>query len=246
MTVGKASPAIITDASPLHVALVNAGLDLADTATLSNGQNPTGTITFHLYADNGSGGCGSELAGSPLTKTVNGNGSYTSGTVHVSSAGTYHWVATYGGDANNGTVAGSCGDANENVAVVDGRIAITPLTPTNEVGHAHTFTVTVLKNDGSGGYLPDAGVKVTATATASNGATVSNPTPRCVSGSPATETTDANGQCTITVNSSTAGKITVHVTSTFVVGGVTLTRARVTRSPATAPTRSRPTSTRTS
>ena len=117
VSVVKAGPAISTDASPLAPPLVSGGLDLTDTATLSGGVNPTGTITFHLYADNGTGGCGSELAGSPVTKSVSGNGSYTSPSVHVSTAGTYHWVASYGGDANNKTVAGACGDLKEDVTV---------------------------------------------------------------------------------------------------------------------------------
>ena len=31
--------------------------------------------------------------------------------------GTYRWIATYSGDANNSGVAGLCNDANENVTV---------------------------------------------------------------------------------------------------------------------------------
>ena len=138
VTVGKASPGIVTDASPLSQTIVSGGLDLTDTATLSSGQNPTGTITFHLFADNGSGGCGSELAGSPVTKTVSGNGPYTSPSVHVSTVGIYHWVASYSGDANNKTVSGSCGDANENVTVGKASPAIStdasPLTQTIVAG----------------------------------------------------------------------------------------------------------------
>ena len=115
VTVTKASPTISTNAAPLSVVLVSGGLDLTDSATLAGGANPTGTITFSLYADS-SGGCGSQV-GSSVTKTVSGNGSYTSPSVHVSSAGLYHWVASYGGDGNNNAVAGACKDSNENVTV---------------------------------------------------------------------------------------------------------------------------------
>ena len=31
--------------------------------------------------------------------------------------GTYRWIATYNGDANNNVVAGDCADANESVVV---------------------------------------------------------------------------------------------------------------------------------
>src|SRR5204862_1299298 len=43
-----------------------------------------------------------EVAGSPVTNTtVNGNGVYVSPAIHVTQAGTYRWIANYGGDANN-------------------------------------------------------------------------------------------------------------------------------------------------
>src|SRR5206468_1652570 len=55
--------------------------------------------------------------GSDVTKTVNGNGTYVSPAIHVGSAGTYHWIANYGGDANNSATANTCNGANENVVV---------------------------------------------------------------------------------------------------------------------------------
>ena len=105
-------------------------------------------------------------------------------------------------------VGNNSGDAVK--TYVDANIAISPLTATNEVGTAHTFTVTVMKNTGTGSFVPAAGVTVTATVTASNGATITSPGgihPACVgiANSP-TATTDVNGKCTITVNSSTTGQ----------------------------------------
>ena len=99
--------------------LAVSGLDLTDAATLAGGFSPTGTITFKLFTD-ASGACGSQV-GSSVTATVNsGNNTYTSPSVHVSSTGLYHWVASYGGDSNNNAVSGACGDSNENVTVHQG------------------------------------------------------------------------------------------------------------------------------
>ena len=188
VTVGKASPAISTDASPLTPTIVAGGLDLTDTATLSGGASPTGTITFHLFADNGSGGCGSELAGSPVTKTVAGNGSYVSPSVHVSTAGTYHWVASYGGDINNKSVSGACGDTNENVTVGKAGPAIStdasPLTPTIVAGGLDLTDTATL----SGGASPTGTITFHLYADNGSGGCGSE-----LAGSPVTKTVAGNG-----------------------------------------------------
>ena len=116
VTVTTAAPTISTVASPASATLSGSGNDLTDTATLAGGVTPTGTITFKLFADNGNGGCGSQV-GNSVTATVSGNGSYTSPPAHVSAAGAYHWIASYGGDVNNGAVSGACGDTGENVTL---------------------------------------------------------------------------------------------------------------------------------
>src|SRR5207248_5237408 len=59
-------------------------------------------------------------SGAPIftsTKTVSGNGNYTSDPFTPTAFGTYNWVASYGGDANNNAAAGACGAANESVFV---------------------------------------------------------------------------------------------------------------------------------
>ncbi len=116
VTVTTAAPTISTVASPASATLSGSGNDLTDTATLAGGVTPTGTITFKLFADNGNGGCGTQV-GNSVTATVSGNGSYTSPPAHVSAAGAYHWIASYGGDVNNGAVSGACGDTGENVTL---------------------------------------------------------------------------------------------------------------------------------
>jgi len=110
----NATTALNTNAGGPYTIGVDGTVALSDTATLSGGHNPTGTITFHLYfgAD-----CspGNEVAGSPVTNThVNGNGAYPSPSIVVSATGTYHWVASYSGDNNNTGTTTACGAPNEN------------------------------------------------------------------------------------------------------------------------------------
>ena len=67
--------------------MLGSGSKLTDSATLAEGINPTGTITFTLYAPNGTTVVDTE------TDTVNGNGTYTTPTGFIPAAvGTYQWV----------------------------------------------------------------------------------------------------------------------------------------------------------
>jgi hypothetical protein len=95
VVVGPAGPSIVTRASPT----VPVGGSISDTATLSGGVSPTGTITFTLFGpDNAT------CSGTPIftsTKAVNGNGDVTSDSYTTTAAGTYRWVARYSGDGNN-------------------------------------------------------------------------------------------------------------------------------------------------
>src|SRR6185436_3115373 len=117
LVVGKASPTVTTDAGDDITLGVN-GSDLSDSATLSGAtSDASGKITFHLYfgAD-----CSpaNEVTGSPVENTqVNGNGTYNSPSIHVTKAGTYRWVANYGGDDNNSATSNGCNGDNENVVV---------------------------------------------------------------------------------------------------------------------------------
>src|SRR5262249_2301212 len=85
--VRPASPAIAT--TPGGTIVIGSGDALTDSATISGGFNPTGTITFTLI-DPSSNVVDTE------TVTVNGNGTYTTPTGFVPTAsGTYQWVASY-------------------------------------------------------------------------------------------------------------------------------------------------------
>jgi hypothetical protein len=112
VVVTQADPAITTSASPVSV---RSGGAVGDTAVLSGGSNPQGTITFRLYGTDDSA-----CTAAPVfvgQQNVNGNGSYASPTPTPEAPGTYRWVATYSGDANNAGAATSCGDHGETVVV---------------------------------------------------------------------------------------------------------------------------------
>ncbi|HQU45816.1 MAG TPA: hypothetical protein PK867_23580, partial [Pirellulales bacterium] len=97
--VGKQNPTILTTTPNVTaVTLGTTTVTLKDTAALSMGINPTGTITWNLYL-------GGTLVDTE-SAAVNGNGSYTTPvgyTLPMSAAvtGTYQWNATYSGDAEN-------------------------------------------------------------------------------------------------------------------------------------------------
>jgi uncharacterized repeat protein (TIGR01451 family) len=117
--VAKAAPSIATHASA--AVTVGDGGSLTDTATLSGGVGPTGSIVFKLYdtAD-----CSSTAL---FTSTVNvdkGNGDYTSQAYVPTAATTYYWTATYSGDDNNTATTEHCNQPNESVAVAKASPAI--------------------------------------------------------------------------------------------------------------------------
>jgi len=96
--VGGASPTIATTPNKTSATLGSTPVTLADTAVLSGGTSPTGTITFTLVFNGGTV--------DTETVSVNGNGTYSTPTGFTvstarSSAGTYQWNAVYSGDSNN-------------------------------------------------------------------------------------------------------------------------------------------------
>ena len=112
VSITPAAPSIGTSQQP---AAATVGSSIADTATVSGGDNPTGTVTFSLL--NNPNGKGKELFTDtePLS-----NGSATSAQYTTTATGTDYWIATYNGDATNASV-------NSNV---NGEpVTITPATP---------------------------------------------------------------------------------------------------------------------
>jgi hypothetical protein len=130
VTVSAANPSLTTTPDPATVALDPASHTLKDTAHLLGGFNPTGTITFMLFYNGGATPVDTE------TVTVNGNGNYTTptGSTLLTAGpvtGTYQWVATYGGDANNNMA--SDGNATTERVTVGAANPALVTTPTPDV-----------------------------------------------------------------------------------------------------------------
>jgi hypothetical protein len=93
VTITAARPMVVTTATP-STTMAGTGL-FKDSATVSGGFNPTGTITFTLTSPSG-------MVVDLETVMVSGNGTYSTPNGSVPTmAGTYVWTARYSGDANN-------------------------------------------------------------------------------------------------------------------------------------------------
>ena len=102
---GKSPDVINTVAGPTVV--LGSGVKLNDTADLEGGTNPTGTITYYLFAPGVTPNAADSnnvysdtvtVTGNGLSSTTNGNNP---GGYLPTVAGTYQWIAVYSGDANN-------------------------------------------------------------------------------------------------------------------------------------------------
>jgi hypothetical protein len=136
VTISQASPGIATAPSVTGTGTVG-GTKVADTAALAGGSSPAGTIEFQLYGPSATANC-TGTAVFDKTVTVTGDGSYPSPSFTPSQAGTYWWIASYTGDANNTPAATRCGD--ESVTINQASPAIT--TSPSAGGQAGTTTVT--------------------------------------------------------------------------------------------------------
>ena len=115
-------PALSTSASPPAnvrrgaARVETAGKLIYDAARLTRGFAPTGEIAFALYGPNDGTCSGTPVLTSAIA--VAGNGVYNSESFLPVVSGTYRWVATYSGDANNRSAGPTgCGDRTEQVRV---------------------------------------------------------------------------------------------------------------------------------
>jgi hypothetical protein len=112
-----ASPTLTTVAS----ASVAIGGAVTDTAVLVGGSKPSGNITFNLYDPNDP-----MCKGAPVfTQTKKLALPLTSDPFTPQKAGTYNWVASYGGDSANNMATGKCGDFGESVTVAKATPTVT-------------------------------------------------------------------------------------------------------------------------
>ena len=159
-TVVPAEPDIVTSANESVVV----GGEISDSATLSGGVDPTGTITFDLYGPDDATCDGPVVFTESVT--VSGNGTYGPVTFTPDDAGTYHWIASYSGDASNEPAAGACGDTGENDTVTPRNPTISTLLTDGETsGQNLTFPIGTTVTDSAtlAGATDDAGGTVTYT-----------------------------------------------------------------------------------
>jgi fimbrial isopeptide formation D2 family protein/uncharacterized repeat protein (TIGR01451 family) len=156
-TVPKNPTGIVTTASDNITLTDEAAPTITDTAVLSGGFNPTGSITFTLtFTPTGSNTASTPPGFQPIVDTVNGNGSYsasytlpTTGTV----AGTYIWSAIYTGDQNNqsSSETGTLTNGEATVVSPANPTLVTTAGPTVTLGDGNPLTDTA---DLEGGYFP--------------------------------------------------------------------------------------------
>jgi uncharacterized repeat protein (TIGR01451 family) len=127
--VSAARPTLVTTASPDVILPTGppGTVTLSDSALLSGGYFPTGSIAFTLTGPGG--------FSFTQNDTVSGNGAYTASTILPIAgpvAGTYTWTVQYGGDPNNAA-------ANDQGGVGE-QTAVSPATPTLTTIPAPTMT----------------------------------------------------------------------------------------------------------
>jgi len=176
--VTQAQPTITTQASP-NIVIGPPGSTITDNATVAGRvlAQGTGTVTFRLFGPDDAT-CATQIFSSTVPITAV-DGPVTSAAFTPVLAGTYRWIASYSGDANNLPVAGACNDANESVlAQAATTTTITaPLAGTSTINQSTAFTATVVTNPAGGG-VPTGTVTFT-----SNGANdVGCTTPALVAG----------------------------------------------------------------
>ncbi|NOZ71055.1 MAG: hypothetical protein GXP38_03950 [Chloroflexi bacterium] len=184
------------------------------------------TFTAHLEFNTGSGWA--DAAGETIDFSIDsGPGNLSAATcttetdgectviLESSTTGTTHVSASWSGNisTSHGSASASASDTAEK-QWVDASISITPQQATNAVGDPHTFTITVMADDGSG-PSPVAGVKPSVDI---------SPTPDNKTDNCATIGTDSNGQCTVIINNTTAASFTANASVTVTVGGISVTR----------------------
>ena len=204
---------------------VNADIRMDTPSTI---QEVEGEITFTITVedDNGSGGDPTPTNGTLVTITVPpgvtilANTCETAGTeggtctvtVTSDSPDTYTITATADVTVGGKIVSVS---TESTVIFVDATIALSA-DAANVVDNAHTFIVTVMVDDGTGGGLVAAAAGETVTVTLDGVGSII-PGGTC-------PTTNSFGQCTVVINSGETGKSTLHAGVNMIVNTVDLSR----------------------
>ncbi len=180
---------------------VPAGTPVTASSALSGVTAATATGTVHYQFTTGAS-CNTVIADGG-TKTVTGGAVPNSDSVTLPT-GTYSMVASYSGDAGHNASSIGCGDVQVTVTGTGGSLtlSLTPTTDSVTVGTNHVFTATATQDS-----APQAGLPVLF-------AVISGPN----AGAFGAGMTDANGQATFGLTSSSAG--TDVMRSAALVGSV--------------------------
>jgi hypothetical protein len=174
-TLAKQPTSISTAASSATI-----GGSITDTATLSGGFNPTGSIAFTLYGPSDTPNCSTAAIFTSIS-TVTGNGMYTSDPYTPDTAGKYYWIASYSGDVNNLPSSGACGDQGE----------------TSQIGKETTLIGTAASSQTVGAAVHDVATLTGATANAGGTITFQawgpSDTPDCTGDPVFTDTVSVDG-----------------------------------------------------
>jgi large repetitive protein len=153
-TFTPATPGVATTASAGGV--ISGSLKIHDTAQVGPGYRPTGTVEFRLY-DNATCSGSPVVDETTLSSTIQNPNNLD--TISVDSPelnatdlgpGTYHWVARYGGDANNGATSwpaandAACNDPAEDVTIdpASPQVSTQVNDPDQRIGLGHSITDT--------------------------------------------------------------------------------------------------------
>jgi hypothetical protein len=163
------------------------------------------TVTAHVTNTNGASAVFVPAGDDECTTLADGTCTVT---ISSPTAGSTSVEARWaGGTVDGATVAAKASDPDASKAWVAVRISITPPTDANEVGMNHVLTITLERSVADGVWTPLNGETVTAAITNSNGATAAFVPPAASSC-----LTAGAGQCTVTINSPTAGTTSVEAT----------------------------------
>ena len=141
VSVVAATPSIVTSTQP---ASATVGSAVADKATVSGGDSPTGTVTFRLYDNPNAIGTVLFTDTQSLVGGVATSAGYT-----TTAAGTDYWVATYNGNSTDNSVANGYSDEPVSVLAATPSIVTSAQPASATVGSAVADKATV-----SGGYSP--------------------------------------------------------------------------------------------
>lgn len=209
LTVQPASSTVTTNLTPNNIGI---GGSATDTATLTGGYNPTGTVTYYLFV----GATGACTGTSHIVSivTVSGNGAQPSSravTFNSTMTQVFGWNATYSGDSNNNKEVSVCElltvTANPDFSISS---SISSLTLQVGTTSSTTATITISSINNFAGS-----VKLTNSTSPFVGiGLVCSPNPVSV-----TTTTPGTSTCTFTGRS--AGTFMVTITGTSISPAVT-------------------------